>query len=244
MKYHWPKQIQNHIDQICDPFERKEEWIALQIPLMEIPSACVLLTGPAGTGKTTLARLTLKRLSGLNFAEIPTVMMGDVAAEKLGQTEQGIKSAFKEAFVKCKRTKKPAKMPVVFLDEVDAIGWSRAQVTSNSMFYLSIVNTLLTEIDRFMEQGGAIMMATNLPHLLDASLVRRITDTIELDAPKGQDAMKIWQSLMPPEPFGFHIPPSCSGLGWTPNQISKWIFAECRKAFLEKRNMQPSFLNE
>lgn len=237
IKYHWPEAIRQQTAEILAPFSRVEEWEALQIPGMETPFASVLLTGAPGTGKTTLAKQILKSIAGIRASEVPMLAMGDVASEKLGQTERSIMAAFRGALHKQKVGN--AKIPVLFIDECDAISWNRANVTSSSMFFLSIVNTLLIQIDKFLEAGGALVFATNFPELLDPALVRRMTDKIELIPPSGEDAIKVWKSLMPPQPFGLEVNAKFVSQfhGWNVNQIQKWITTEVRKAFLAERTM-------
>lgn len=236
MKHHFSAHIQRKMDEITEPFRRKEEWTALRIPQMENPCAAFLLQGTYGVGKTTLAKTILKKISGLPFNQISVLSMGDVASEKLGSTEQATNAVFKDAFVKCKFKK--SKVPVVLLDECDALCWTRDNVSSSSMFMLSIVNNVLINVDNFLEKGGAIAFTTNHGAIIDPALLRRMTDTITLSPPAGEDAKKIWQSLMPPAPFGCDIPDEVLHLGWTPNEIQKRIFQEVREAFLEKRNMR------
>lgn len=235
INYHFPKEVTQRVKEIIEPFKRIEEWKALEVPGVEIPTATILLVGKPGTGKTTLAKQVLKQVSGLQLSKIPMLSMGDVAHEKLGQTERAIKSAFSSA---SGLATKNQCVPVLFIDECDAIGWSRDHVVNSSMFMLSIVNTLLMEIDRFMEKGGVICFATNHANLLDPALIRRMTDTITLSPPIGEDAKKVWESLMPAKPFGFAITPEVYANQWTPNEIQKYILAEARAAFLAKRNMK------
>ena len=111
-------------------------------------------------------------------------------------------------------------------------------VDKHSMFMLSIVDTLLLEIDNFEDKGGCVGFATNYPDLLDPALLRRMNDIIEVHSPLGEDAMKVWRTLMPPQPFGFPITDQQANLGWTPNEIEHFIVSEARAAFLDKRNMK------
>ena len=238
IEYHFPEEIQRRVAEIVEPFKRRDDWIRLQIPTMDVPRGAFLLTGRPGVGKTTLARQILRSISRLPANQIPVVRMGDCASEKLGQAESAIKAGFNLAFVKCKRDDKLTRTPVLFMDECDAIGWKRGMVDKHSMFMLSIVDTLLLEIDNFEDKGGCVGFATNYPDLLDPALLRRMNDIIEVHSPLGEDAMKVWRTLMPPQPFGFPITDQQANLGWTPNEIEHFIVSEARAAFLDKRNMK------
>ena len=123
----------------------------------------VLLVGPPGTGKTLLARATAGEagvpffsISGSNFVE----MFVGVGAARV-----------RDLFEQAKR-----RAPViVFIDEVDAIGQSRATVGAIGVNdeREQTLNQLLSEMDGFeANQGVVIMAATNRPEVLDRALLR------------------------------------------------------------------------
>jgi cell division protease FtsH len=125
----------------------------------------VLLIGPPGTGKTLLAKATAGEAdvpffetSGSEFIEM---FVGVGAARVRDLFAQAHKSA-------------PS---IVFIDEIDAIGQSRA----GSMRFGAndereqTLNQLLNEIDGFksdMTNPVIIMAATNRPEVLDPALMR------------------------------------------------------------------------
>ncbi len=126
----------------------------------------VLLIGPPGTGKTLLAKATAGE-AGVPFfetsgSEFVEMFVGVGAARVRDLFAQAHKSA-------------PA---IVFIDEIDAIGQSRAsgaaRMGTNDEREQTL-NQLLDEIDGFksdMTSPVIIMAATNRPEVLDPALMR------------------------------------------------------------------------
>ena len=80
---------------------------------IEVPKG-ILLSGPPGTGKTTIAR-ALASTSGLTFF---VLRLDDVISKWVGDSEKNISALFRAA-----RQAAPA---MIFIDEVDAIGRQRS----------------------------------------------------------------------------------------------------------------------
>jgi cell division protease FtsH len=145
----------------------------------------VLLVGPPGTGKTLLARAVAGEadvpfftLSGSEFVE----MFVGVGASR-------VRDLFDQA-----KDKAPC---IIFIDELDAIGKSRAGATGFIGGHderEQTLNQLLAEMDGFDSSKGVIIMAaTNRPEVLDLALLRpgRFDRQVVVDKPdiKGREAI-------------------------------------------------------
>jgi transitional endoplasmic reticulum ATPase len=134
------------------------------------PPTGLLLAGPPGTGKTSVAKV-LAAQANCSFYPISGA---DVISKWVGESERNIRQLFERA-----RANRPS---IVFIDEIDAIAGSRGQVETHD----SHVNQLLSEIDGVSGQRGVFVVgATNRPDQLDPALLRggRLSRTIVLGLP-------------------------------------------------------------
>jgi len=135
----------------------------------------VLMVGPAGTGKTLLARATAGE-AGVAFFS----MAGSEFMEMLvGVGASRVRDLF--------NTAKKAQPAIIFIDEVDAIGRSRGVgMMGGHDEREQTLNQILVEMDGFTPSEQIIVMAaTNRPDVLDPALVRpgRFDRRVSLELP-------------------------------------------------------------
>jgi transitional endoplasmic reticulum ATPase len=120
----------------------------------------ILMYGPPGCGKTFLARAT----AGEVKAGFLAVGISDVLDMWIGSSEKNLHELFEHA-----RRNKPC---VVFFDEVDALGASRADMRHQGGRHL--INQFLSELDGIEDsnEGMLILAATNAPWHLDNAFRR------------------------------------------------------------------------
>lgn len=145
----------------------------------------VLLVGPPGTGKTLLAKavageagVAFFSISGSEFVEL---FVGAGAAR--------VRDLFEQA-----KKKAPC---IIFIDELDAIGKSRANggFAGGNDEREQTLNQLLTEMDGFAAGDATVIVlaATNRPETLDPALLRpgRFDRQVLVDRPDLPGRLKI-----------------------------------------------------
>ncbi len=146
----------------------------------------VLLTGSPGTGKTLLARA----LAG--EAQVPffSISASEFVEMFVGVGASRVRDLFNQA--------KEAAPAIIFIDELDAIGRSRAGAIGGfgggHDEREQTLNQILTEMDGFDPSVGVIVLsATNRPEVLDAALLRpgRFDRRVALQPPDTAGRRKI-----------------------------------------------------
>lgn len=156
----------------------------------------VLMVGPAGGGKTLLARIAaaeLDRLSGrrVRFA---VVKPAELESMWVGESERAVRELFRSLAEAA--TDGHA---VLFLDEVEAFG--RLRGGTGGRHDDKMLAALLAEIDGFADRSGiAIIAATNRKELIDPALLERLSEVeIRVGRPAMAGARRIFEIHLPAE---------------------------------------------
>src|SRR5262249_31642140 len=121
------------------------------------PPSGILLSGPPGSGKTTIARVLASQTEASFFA----VSAADIFSKWLGESEQRVRDLFARA-----RSQVPA---IIFIDEIDSIIQRRSESdASGDAVRTAVVNMFLAEMDGLDSSSRVFVLgATNRPELLD-----------------------------------------------------------------------------
>jgi SpoVK/Ycf46/Vps4 family AAA+-type ATPase len=142
------------------------------------PARTLLMYGPPGNGKTSLAVALARAL------KLPGVLLraGGMKDMHVGNSEKNLIGAFAVAM---------AQPCVLFMDEADSLLSARTAVRhSADKAANDLLNTILTTLDRCPEHVY-VFAATNLPDNLDPAALRRFELHIELPLPEAA-ALQAW----------------------------------------------------
>lgn len=125
------------------------------------PPRGILLVGPAGTGKTAMARA----LSGEKQIPLIAIDGPQLYSKWLGDSERALREVFKKA-----RRAAPC---ILFFDTIDALAPKFGAEQLASDVYQRILSQLLREIDNLRDVKGVILLAaTDRPERVEPALLR------------------------------------------------------------------------
>jgi len=154
-------EAKEELHEIVDFLKQPEKYLRLGA---KIPRG-VLLSGPPGTGKTLLARAVAGE-AGVPFFQMSASEFVEMI---VGVGASRVRDLFAQA--------KAAAPAIIFVDELDAVGRSRAAGGANigggHDEREQTLNQILTEMDGFDARTNVIVLgATNRPEVLDQALLR------------------------------------------------------------------------
>jgi len=177
------------------------------------PRNKVLLIGPPGNGKTSLAEALAAEL----LSPMYVVRYEGVVASYLGETASRLQRLFD--FVRTRRC-------VLFLDEFDTIAKERGDEHETGEIK-RVVSSLLLQIDQ-LPSHVVVITATNHPELLDRAVWRRFQVRLDLPAPTREQRQEWFERFQRRADFD---------LGYSPrtlaDRLSGLSFAEIEEFALD-----------
>ncbi len=144
-------------------------------------SQAVLFQGPAGVGKTTVARL-IGQETNIPIIYIP---IENILSKYYGESAQNLARIFDTALLYQKA--------IIFVDEIDALATSREKGLFEATRRL--LSVLLIKLDGFEKKEGLLMIgATNRTEDLDPALISRFDTIIHFPLPSKDERSLIFHN--------------------------------------------------
>ncbi|MFY4781760.1 ATP-dependent zinc metalloprotease FtsH [Aliarcobacter butzleri] len=175
------KEAKEEVQEVVDFLKSPDRYVRLGA---QIPKG-VLLVGPPGTGKTLLA----KAVAGEANVEFLSVSGSAFIEMFVGVGASRVRDLFEQA--------KKVAPAIIFIDEIDAIGKSRASggPMGGNDEREQTLNQLLAEMDGFSTEHAPVIVlaATNRPEVLDPALLRpgRFDRQVLVDKPDYEGRIEI-----------------------------------------------------
>jgi SpoVK/Ycf46/Vps4 family AAA+-type ATPase len=184
----------------------------------------ILLVGPPGTGKTSLARGLAHRVAKAFPQEkfrLLEVEPHQLASSSLGRSQRAVTELFSQAIAEAAA----AGSVVVLLDEVETLAADRNKLSmdANPVDVHRATDAVLVQLDQLAEQYPQLLFVatSNFPRAVDAAFTSRCDLVLEIPLPSKEACADILKDCL-------------AGLGVTYSAIGKLIdkpgFVECAAA--------------
>jgi SpoVK/Ycf46/Vps4 family AAA+-type ATPase len=183
---------------------------------LKLPNT-ILLHGPPGTGKTTIAKQLSKQLDSDDMVLL-CISMSNIENKYYGESLKLLYAVFSLAhkLEKC----------ILFFDEIDGFMTERSSLEQTHSTTLK--TTMLTCIDNVIGNNQIfVIAATNRPDSLDSAFLRRMELHMGLDKPTIEDKLVLGKKQFPQ--INHELVSTLFG-DWTLHDINKFFrFVERRK---------------
>lgn len=220
--------VEEDVANVIVQFQKRDVWKKWGMDCLREQGPAVLLKGPSGTGKTTIAKYMAMKIKK-GFKQLNVANLANDGTP--GQTEK----ALSDFFADCQRRQNAT----IFIDECDHILLDRAGMgEAGKTWQLGTIEMLMMRMNMYR---GLIICATNHPQSLDPALSDRFLAIIDVDIPDFEMRQRLWQQKIPlpfPLQFNEEIIKLLSKYELTGRQIETVIINTASNAI--RQNKKPS----
>jgi SpoVK/Ycf46/Vps4 family AAA+-type ATPase len=169
--------VEDKVTEFIDSYKQRDEILRAGVDMV----SSLLLYGPPGCGKTTVA----KYISFRTGLPLVTARLDGLVSSLLGSTAKNIRKVFDYA---------SRRECILFLDEFDVV--AKLRNDKHELGELKrVVNSLIQNIDDFNE-NSILIAATNHHELLDPAIWRRFSKIITLNRPNKDEIALLIKAFM------------------------------------------------
>jgi SpoVK/Ycf46/Vps4 family AAA+-type ATPase len=160
----------------------------------------LILEGPAGSGKSLIARTLAETLS----CDFQNLSLADIKQEHLGASGRRVREIWEHA-----RTHRPS---IIFIDECDGV-FGRRGAAETDVIAADVVGSFLPEWDGIEQISGIMLIgATNKRGMLDDAIISRFGWEMEVPLPGAAERRKILEQELRANRIEMELPDATASL--------------------------------
>lgn len=175
-------QVERDVRAAMAQYQNRHKWRAWGLHKVRAQGTAILLKGPPGTGKTSIAKWMAKLMKkSMKTLDVSTICSGEP-----GASERGVIDFFDF----CR-----ANDCIVFMDECDQLLTNREEISADGRTWqLSTMEQIMVQMNVFQ---NPVFAATNHEGLMDPALADRFLYIINVPRPDFKSRIALWKQKWP-----------------------------------------------